>query len=142
MRKKFYNDKFEETGGACEICLRKERLVVDHNHNSGAMRGLLCYSCNAGLGMFLEKREVLSNAINYLDRTSDLPPSEIKVIRKARIDDIKAAIKLIDDPNWESDRARARQLANITGLTEGAAQSRIIRTRKNRDALDALCCAS
>jgi protein-arginine kinase activator protein McsA len=37
--------------GCCVACSRKTaRLVVDHCHETGAVRGLVCHSCNTGLG--------------------------------------------------------------------------------------------
>lgn len=45
-----YNEMLQAQGGACAICLRPETrgrsLAVDHNHATGAIRGLLCSSCN------------------------------------------------------------------------------------------------
>jgi len=40
--------------------------VIDHNHNTGKIRKLLCSSCNIGLGKFYESEENLTNAIKYL----------------------------------------------------------------------------
>ena len=50
----------------CAICGRKKRLVRDHNHRTGLFRGLLCYSCNSGLGMFQDSQLILWKAILYL----------------------------------------------------------------------------
>src|SRR6266571_4465289 len=36
--------------GLCGICAKKKRLLIDHNHTTGVIRGLLCYSCNSSLG--------------------------------------------------------------------------------------------
>lgn len=57
--------------GKCKICpkLHKEvrnGLVVDHDHKTGKVRGLLCDSCNRGLGFFFDSEESLNNAANYL----------------------------------------------------------------------------
>lgn len=52
----------------CEICGDDEnRLVVDHCHTSGEVRGVLCDSCNLGLGSFRESKENLISAISYLN---------------------------------------------------------------------------
>lgn len=54
-------------GGKCLICKRKLKLHIDHCHEKGIVRGLLCFNCNTGLGMFKDNVVLLSNAINYLN---------------------------------------------------------------------------
>lgn len=67
-----YNQMFAEQGGVCAICGQQEvheyrrRLSVDHNHETGEVRGLLCHACNTGLGKFGESAERLQRAVNYL----------------------------------------------------------------------------
>jgi signal transduction histidine kinase len=57
-----------EQGGGCGICGRKDvQLCIDHNHRTGFVRGLLCVSCNAGLGLFQDSERCLANAIDYLN---------------------------------------------------------------------------
>lgn len=50
----------------CMICGIEENLVVDHDHKTGKVRGLLCNHCNRGLGHFKDKEESLRSAIDYL----------------------------------------------------------------------------
>lgn len=62
--------------GLCDICGRRaeeanarvKRLSIDHDHNSGAFRGLLCGSCNTGLGSFRDDPKLLAAATKYLAR--------------------------------------------------------------------------
>lgn len=54
------------TTRGCSICGSEERLVVDHCHNSGEVRGMLCNHCNRGLGHFRDNPETMLNAIAYL----------------------------------------------------------------------------
>ena len=45
---------------------REEQPCIDHDHVTGQVRGLLCWCCNAGLGMFKENPEVLLRAIQHI----------------------------------------------------------------------------
>jgi hypothetical protein len=59
----------------CGICCKKISggEVVDHCHESGKVRELLCRHCNLGLGHFDDSEEVLQNAIYYLRRHIAVP---------------------------------------------------------------------
>ncbi|WMX18936.1 hypothetical protein [Escherichia phage vB_EcoP_PAS59] len=70
-----YDALFEKQEGLCAICGQPEtatlkgvvkRLAVDHCHEGLHIRGLLCSSCNTGLGLFKDSPENLENAIKYL----------------------------------------------------------------------------
>jgi len=55
--------------GRCAICLApQERLCVDHDHATGAVRGLLCRPCNQGIGQLQDSPVILEAAIRYLER--------------------------------------------------------------------------
>jgi hypothetical protein len=61
-----------EAGNACEICgtgFEKQRdICVDHCHSTRAVRGVLCTTCNAGIGMLKDDIGLLEKAIVYLRR--------------------------------------------------------------------------
>lgn len=62
-----YNELYRLQQGKCLICgEHKERLDIDHSHETGAVRGLLCGKCNKGIGLFGDNPELLSKAIKYL----------------------------------------------------------------------------
>jgi Recombination endonuclease VII len=55
-------------GKACEICQRvAPRMVVDHSHTSGRVRGVLCNDCNLGIGKLGDSASMLKRAIQYLE---------------------------------------------------------------------------
>lgn len=64
---------FDSQNGGCAICGYKfgqktGDMKVDHDHSTGAVRGLLCDLCNRGLGMFRDSQDNLTKAISYLAR--------------------------------------------------------------------------
>lgn len=66
-----YDELYDKQQGKCLVCgkhqsLFKRRLVVDHNHMTGKVRGLLCNTCNCALGYVKESVEVLEGLIKYV----------------------------------------------------------------------------
>lgn len=60
--------------GMCEICETttpggRGTWHVDHDHDTGKIRGVLCLRCNAGLGLLQDSIRVLKRALIYLERT-------------------------------------------------------------------------
>ena len=53
-------------GNRCAICRAEVRLYQDHCHKTGIVRGLLCHSCNVGLGFFADDPALLASATAYL----------------------------------------------------------------------------
>lgn len=66
-----YEDMLEAQGYKCAIChddlLAVASRHIDHCHNTGEVRGILCRRCNLGLGHFRDSIELLAAAAIYLD---------------------------------------------------------------------------
>jgi hypothetical protein len=56
----------EAQGGLCAICRRKAAEHVDHDHYTGEVRGILCFTCNVGLGNFGDDPDLMMLASDYL----------------------------------------------------------------------------
>ncbi|MFE0047556.1 endonuclease VII domain-containing protein [Streptomyces albireticuli] len=56
-----------EQAGVCPICLSPDPVHVDHDHDTGKVRGVLCFNCNSALGKFRDDRDTLRRAIAYLE---------------------------------------------------------------------------
>ena len=77
---------FKQQNGVCEICKefptpskgRLLSLTVDHSHNSGRVRGLLCQNCNAMLGMAKDSLLRMQNGFKYLQKYADSQYDTIK----------------------------------------------------------------
>ena len=73
LNEKDYNALFAQQEGKCAICgihqdEIKTSLHIDHKHGTKEIRGLLCFKCNAALGMMKDDTEILQKAIQYLNR--------------------------------------------------------------------------
>ena len=64
-----WDTMFARQGGKCAICGKPQngrRLDVDHNHETGQVRQLICSQCNAGLGMLKDNTNLVNAASSYL----------------------------------------------------------------------------
>lgn len=67
-----YYELLEKQNNTCAICFtldpktKNKKWCVDHDHNAGNIRGLLCSNCNLGLGHFQDNTTFLCQAVNYL----------------------------------------------------------------------------
>lgn len=77
ITKEQYYKMIDEQDNKCAICFQEETkimrkdntkspLSIDHNHDTGLIRGLLCHRCNSGIGFFKENESFMLNAIEYL----------------------------------------------------------------------------
>jgi len=75
----------------CAICFQPETemrngkvkaLAVDHDHETGENRGLLCVACNTGIGKLKEDRNIMISAIKYLDKYSEARPNVVPLVSK------------------------------------------------------------
>jgi hypothetical protein len=63
----------ESSNGICQCCNRPglhhhKRLVIDHDHSTGKVRGLICSRCNSILGFAQDDLQTLKNLIAYLEK--------------------------------------------------------------------------
>lgn len=83
--------KLKEThNNTCAICLVHEKdfdsswlkLCVDHNHDTGQIRGLLCTRCNRSLAGFRDDAEVIDRAAEYKRFYDAVPKESIEYVNK------------------------------------------------------------
>jgi hypothetical protein len=61
----------EASGGVCAVCGqppsgKRDRLVVDHDHVTNKVRGMVCHPCNSGIGLFQDDPERLRAAAQWV----------------------------------------------------------------------------
>ena len=81
-------------GDCCAICRRVptegHSLHIDHDHDTGRIRGLLCFCCNNALGDFDDDPSVLRAALRYLE-----PVGERDLLIEARLAELKAMARAV-----------------------------------------------
>lgn len=72
-----WNKLFKLQNESCAICGKKKSggkgWVVDHNHTTGLVRGILCNVCNRGIGYLQDSPSILRSAADYLEKWEDNP---------------------------------------------------------------------
>jgi hypothetical protein len=70
-----YQDMFKKQNSTCAICFTQIKpdkglrsACIDHDHETGKVRELLCFHCNTGLGMFKDNIGLLENSVKYLKK--------------------------------------------------------------------------
>lgn len=80
-----YHHLFEVQNGKCAICQtegfamhpnQRMKIVVDHCHKTGKVRGLLCHNCNRALGLMQDNPSYFKRAIDYLEGATTIPERE------------------------------------------------------------------
>lgn len=94
----YYEFMLNKQQGKCAICQnfpksltkngKLKDLAVDHDHKTGKVRGLLCTSCNRGLGNFYDNKDLLIKAIEYISLTQQVPHEEEHENKKSIINEI------------------------------------------------------
>jgi hypothetical protein len=80
LTEEIYDQMVLRQNGKCAICFNYPKssypkLYIDHDHKTGKLRGLLCHTCNSGVGMLKDDKTILQSAINYLDSYAALDSS-------------------------------------------------------------------
>ena len=80
-----YDEMLTLQGNKCAICGRLDSgrrrdngsFLVDHNHETDAVRGLLCYPCNISIGLLRDDSSIMKKMVNYMEMSSSL---SIKIV--------------------------------------------------------------
>lgn len=70
-------------GGMCAICRVAPAKHVDHDHSTGAVRALLCFNCNGGLGQFRDDPDLLQMAVFYVQHHNQRQAIDVLVAASA-----------------------------------------------------------
>lgn len=88
-----YDELLASQGGECAICGREPRpdisLHLDHDHESGQLRGILCFRCNNALGDFDDDVSLLRAAVRYVE--SYLPVEDEMALIRERVRRLRRA---------------------------------------------------
>lgn len=85
-----FDEMLKTQNGVCAICGRlsehkaKQNLCVDHDHTTGAVRGLLCSFCNSAIGYLSDNPERAMNVVKYIQYYADRPLEEVRFFATQR----------------------------------------------------------
>ena len=140
-----YRDLFISQKGKCYICdsegftisdRSNVDLVIDHDHLTGKVRGLLCHNCNRALGLLKDNLSYIEKAKEYLSKPditfdSCTNRDRIKRIRDGRRKNIPDEIVVSILIDWFDIKMRTLEIANKYGITKETVKS--ITSRRSRE---------
>jgi Recombination endonuclease VII len=89
----------------CDVQLTLKTAHVDHDHLTGAVRGILCFNCNGGLGQFKDNSTALRRAAVYVGRNSAIDEGETASKRSLQLVDVDVQTRV--ELAWASVVAEA-----------------------------------
>ena len=81
-----YSEMLDRQGGGCGGCGSTDGLQIDHDHDTGVVRGLLCRDCNVALGILKDKPRRLVNLAAYVLRAPVAGPQSRRYLRSRKYD--------------------------------------------------------
>jgi hypothetical protein len=131
-----------QLGDLCQICgqhqLNGKALLVDHNHHTDTIRGLLCTRCKMGLG-YLNSVTLLEASIRYLKQPEPHLDYARRPVFTAAPIDADGVDTILNDSQIPSLRAKARMLSARFGGTEARALSKLRRSIKSKGSTSSGC---
>lgn len=111
----FYKDLLNRQLNCCAICKstfhRENFPNVDHNHETGQVRGLLCRMCNLGLGHFKDDPSKITKAIKYLEESfKEIHIAKVKNLLAKRKDEVRYDMRRTRKMVTSSKEGRIRLL--------------------------------
>lgn len=99
-------------GGCCSCCgaagsSEARQLSVDHDHETGAIRGIICHSCNVGIGHLGDNADGVRRALRYLERTTN----KLDLVGNST----SGTGELVPDQKEQTDAQTDRHTSDIVG---------------------------
>lgn len=126
---RMYEARLKMQKGGCAICGKppdaRKKLAIDHNHQTGEVRGLLCLNCNHALGLLEDDVRRLKLAIRYLSGT-DKNEAQAQAESADRRNFMSGGALAVRDftEDWEDARAWCKQADEMPYERDAAQQSK------------------
>jgi Recombination endonuclease VII len=108
----------EGQGGVCAICKAAPAGHVDHDHETGAVRALLCFNCNGGLGQFKDDPFLLHVAAFYVEHHRER--QALALLQESDSDASESASRPGEPPAGSQRRPGRARSTRATGRTSGS----------------------